>query len=144
LSARNNGLFLSLERLRAGNWSFNATSLFAIREPTAKSCRGHYRHHTKGMHSRGGVADRNVFTRAKGVRPETITGLVVMFGHTAVVVEDPLRMLRPARPVHQMANLRLFIPKAPDAAAITVLAPERRIYVCLSVERGHEFVAVRR
>ena len=78
------------------------------------------------------------------MRPETITGLVVMFGHTAVVVEDPLRMLRPARPVHQMANLRLFIPKAPDAAAITVFAPKRRIDVCLSVEWGYEFVAVRR
>jgi hypothetical protein len=25
-----------------------------------------------------------------------------------------------------------------------MLAPERRIDVCLSVERGHEFVAVRR
>ena len=37
-----------------------------------------------------------------------------------------------------------LIPKAPDAAAITVFAPERRIDMCLSVERGYEFVAVRR
>ena len=63
--------------------------LKSVSEPTAKSRRGHYRHHTKGMHSRGRVADRDVFTRAKGVCPETITGLVVMFGRTAVVGQPP-------------------------------------------------------
>ncbi len=78
------------------------------------------------------------------MNPETITGLVVMFGLTIVVVEDPLRMLRAARPVHQMTHLCLFIPKAPDAAPIAVFAPERQIDVCLTIQRGYEFVPVRR
>jgi hypothetical protein len=96
------------------------------------------------MHSRGGVVDRDVFTKAKGVRPETIACLIVMFGRTAVVVEDPLRMLWAAGPVDQMTDLRLFIPKAPNAAAIAVRAPQCRIDVCLTIERGHELVTVRR
>jgi hypothetical protein len=43
-----------------------------------------------------------------------------------------------------VADLRLFIPKAPDAAAITVLMPQRGIDVRLIIERGYELVAVRR
>ena len=46
--------------------------------------------------------------------------------------------------MHQMTDLRLFIPKAPDAAAIAVLMPQRRIDARLTIERGYELVAVRR
>src|SRR5690349_1822660 len=95
------------------------------------------------MHSGGRVADRDVFTRGKSVRCETIAGFVVVFGHSAVVVEDPLGMLWAAWPMHQVADLCLFIPKAPDAAAIAVFAPQRRIDVRLTVERGYELVAMR-
>jgi hypothetical protein len=77
------------------------------------------------------------------MRRETVSGLVVVFGHGVVVVEDPLRVLRSAGPMYQMTDLCLFIPKAPDAAAIAVFAPQRRIYVCLTVERGYELVAMR-
>jgi hypothetical protein len=66
----------------------------------ARSRRGRHRYHPKGVYSPARVADRNVFAWAKGVRAETITGFVVMFGRSVVVIEDPLRMFRAAGSVH--------------------------------------------
>jgi hypothetical protein len=78
------------------------------------------------------------------MRRETITSLVLMFGDAAVVVETPLRVLRAAEPMHQMTDLGFFIPEAPDAAAIAVFAPQSRIDVRLTIERGYKLVAMRR
>ena len=70
------------------------------------------------------------------MRAEAIAGLVVVFDRSAVIVENPLRMLRAAGPVHQVADLRLFIPKTADAATVAAFAEERGVDVRIAIERG--------
>ena len=70
------------------------------------------------------------------MRAETIAGLVVVFRRSAVIVENPLRMLRAAGPVHQMADLGFFIPETADAASVAAFAPEHGVDVRIAIERG--------
>src|SRR3974377_1986161 len=104
-------------------------------------CRFH-RNHPVGMHLAILAANRDVFAGVKDVRAEAITALVV-FLDGLVVVENPARMLRAARLVHQEPNLVLLpFPKAAHTAMLAVSAPERLVDMTFAVERGHEFIPV--
>lgn len=93
------------------------------------------------MHLAGVVADRDIFARHERMGTEPIAGFVVIFGGI-VIIENPLRMFRPARFVQQMPGLFLATPEPAHAAIVAMLAPERRIDMAALVERSYKFVAV--
>ncbi len=88
----------------------------------------------------GTVAERNVFTRLKGVRTKPITGLVVIV--PGGVVEYPLRVLGAARLVHELTGLLFIPPKPPHPAVLPMLMPERRVDVSVGVEGRDELITV--
>ena len=96
------------------------------------------------MHGARLVADRDVFARTENVRAEAVTALVVVLG-APIVVEHPAGVLRPARLVHEEADLVLLaIPEPADPAVAPVLLPLRLIDVAVGLERRDELVAVPR
>src|SRR6185312_1374557 len=77
--------------------------------------------HLVGMHLAVLAADRDVFAGPEGVGAEAVAALVVLLGGL-VVIEHPAGVLRPARLVHEHADLvRLPGPEAADAAMGAVL-----------------------
>src|SRR6267142_4332835 len=68
-------------------------------------------------------ADRDVFTRPKGMRFKTVAGLVVVI-LVVTVVEDPARAVGAARLVDEATDLVVFaIPESANAAIVPILFP---------------------
>ena len=78
------------------------------------------------MHLAGVVADRDIFARHERMGAKPIAGFVVIFGGI-VIIENPLRMFRPARFVQQMPGLFLATPEPAHAAIVAACAraPDR-------------------
>ncbi|MFT6671159.1 MAG: hypothetical protein ACJAVZ_002631, partial [Afipia broomeae] len=59
------------------------------------------------------------------------------------VVEDPTRAVGAARSVDEAADLVVFaIPKSANAAIVSILLPQHRIDMALSIQRGDEIISM--
>src|ERR1700681_2014798 len=93
------------------------------------------------MHFSFLASDGYVFSRTKHMGAEPISGSFVL-GGGSVVIENPSRMLGPARLVDKVPMFFLAIPEPAYTAIIAMLLPLHRVDMAGRVERRHEFIAV--